>query len=516
MSDKPVVLIVLDGWGVNMHKEGNAIASAHAPVYNSLINEYPNTELKASGEAVGLPDGQMGNSEVGHLNLGAGRVVYQDSTRISKAIREGEFFKNPVLVSAMESAKQSKGALHLMGLLSDGGVHSRLDHIFAMFDMVKAHAITNVFFHAFLDGRDTPPSSAIEYVTKLEDYLSKIGIGKIATVSGRYYAMDRDKRWERVQKAYEALVTGEGIRKYAAVEAVKQSYENSRTDEFVLPTVILDSKTNRPLAVIQNGDTVIFCNFRSDRARELTRALTDPRFAGFNRRVVPKLSSFVCLTTYDETFDLPVAFAPIRLTNILGEVLSVRGIRQLRIAETEKYAHVTFFFNGGEESPFPLEDRVLVPSPRDVATYDKKPEMSAREITDKLVKHIQSRQYVFILVNYANPDMVGHTGILEAAVRAVEVLDECLGRVLRAAQEAGMRVLITADHGNLEMMADPATGQPHTAHTTDPVPFIIVGEKVKLRNGGLLADVAPTVLDLLEIDKPAEMTGESLIVSSST
>jgi 2,3-bisphosphoglycerate-independent phosphoglycerate mutase len=512
MSDKPVVLIVLDGWGINKNTEENAISAAHAPVYDSLIKECPNTELRASGEAVGLPNGQMGNSEVGHLNLGAGRVVYQDSTRISKAIREGEFFKNPVLVSAMRSVKRSGGALHLMGLLSDGGVHSRLDHIFTMFDMAKTQGITDVFFHAFLDGRDTPPSSALGYIAKLEEHLATLGIGRIATVSGRYYAMDRDKRWERVQKAYEALVAGEGIRKYTAIDAVKQSYENSRTDEFMLPTVILAPNTNRPLATIDDNDTVIFCNFRSDRAREITRALTDPDFQGFKRNLVPKLASFVCLTTYDETFNLPVAFAPMRLTNILGEVLSKKGLRQIRIAETEKYAHVTFFFNGGEEPPFPLEDRILIPSPRDVATYDKKPEMSAREITEKLIESILSRQYGFILTNYANPDMVGHTGILEAAVKAVEVLDECLGRVLRAAQETGARVLITADHGNLEMMADSSTGQPHTAHTTDPVPFIVAGEKVRLRDDGLLADVAPTVLALLDIEQPAEMTGTSLIL----
>jgi 2,3-bisphosphoglycerate-independent phosphoglycerate mutase len=511
MSDKPVVLVVLDGWGINMTKEGNAIASAHAPIYESLLRDWPHTQLRASGEAVGLPDGQMGNSEVGHLNLGAGRVVYQDSTRISKAIREGDFFKNPVLLSAMESVKQSKRTLHLMGLLSDGGVHSRLDHIFALFDMVKAQGITNVFFHAFLDGRDTPPASAIEHITALEEHFSKIGIGAIATVSGRYYSMDRDKRWERVQKAYEAMVMGEGIRKYSAIEAVKQSYEHNRTDEFMIPTVILEPKKNCPLATMRGGDTVIFCNFRSDRAREITRTLTDPEFRGFKRQMFPKLSSFVCLTTYDETFDLPVAFAPVRLTNILGEVLSSHGLRQLRIAETEKYAHVTFFFNGGEEPPFPLEDRILIPSPRDVATYDKKPEMSAREITDALVKHITSGQYGFILANYANPDMVGHTGVLEAAIKAVEVLDECLGRVLRAAQEAGAHVLITADHGNLEIMSDPSTGQPHTAHTTDPVPFIVIGKMVNLRNEGLLADVAPTVLDLLGIEKPTEMTGRSLI-----
>ncbi len=512
MSVKPVVLIVLDGWGINKDKRDNAIASACAPVYNGLVRDCSHTELLASGEAVGLPEGQMGNSEVGHLNLGAGRIVYQDSTRISKAIREGEFFRNPVLVSAMESMKQSRGTLHLMGLLSDGGVHSRLDHLFALFAMAKAHNITNVFFHAFLDGRDTPPSSAVQYVVKLEDYLAEIGIGRIASISGRYYAMDRDKRWDRVQKAYQALVLGEGNRNLEAVEAVRQSYENGRTDEFMIPTVILDPSTNQPRAAIKDGDTVIFCNFRSDRAREITRALTEQDFPDFPRPVMPKLTSFVCLTTYDDTFNLPVAFAPVRLTNILGEVLSAQGIRQLRIAETEKYAHVTFFFNGGEEPPFPLEDRVLVPSPRDVATYDKKPEMSAREITEKLVERILSRQYGFILVNYANPDMVGHTGILDAAIKAVEVLDECLGKVLRAAQETDARVLITADHGNLEIMKDPTTGQAHTAHTINPVPFIVAGEKVGLRERGLLADVAPTVLDLLNIVKPAEMTGKSLIV----
>ncbi len=512
LSTKPVVLIVLDGWGVNTSKEGNAVAAAKAPVYNSLIRDYPHTILQASGEAVGLPDGQMGNSEVGHLNLGAGRVVYQDSTRISKAIRDGDFFRNPVLLSAMADVNRNKGTLHLMGLLSNGGVHSRLDHIFAMIDLAKAQGITRVVFHAFLDGRDTPPSSALEYLAQLEDHFGKTGAGRIASVSGRYYAMDRDKRWERVQKAYEALVLGDGIRKYSAREAVEQSYEHGRTDEFMLPTVILEPRTNKPLATIRDGDTIIFCNFRSDRAREITRALVDPDFQGFKRKYWPKLSSFVCLTSYDETLNLPVAFPPVRLTGILGEVLSGKGIRQLRIAETEKYAHVTFFFNGGEEPPFPLEDRILVPSPRDVATYDKKPEMSAPEITEKLVKNILSRQYWFILANYANPDMVGHTGILEAAVKAVEVLDECLGRVVRAAQEAGTCVVITADHGNLETMADPATGQPHTAHTTDPVPFIVVGENVRLRTGGMLADVAPTVLDILKIQKPVEMTGESLLL----
>jgi 2,3-bisphosphoglycerate-independent phosphoglycerate mutase len=513
MSSKRVVLLVLDGWGINMSRDGNAIASAKTPVYTRMMNICPHAVLQASGEAVGLPDGQMGNSEVGHLNLGAGRIVYQDSTRISKAIRDGEFFHNPVLVTTMETVKRSGGNLHLMGLLSDGGVHSRMDHIFAIFDMAKARGIANVYFHAFLDGRDTPPSSAIQYITQLEEYLARIGIGKIASVSGRYYAMDRDKRWERIQKAYEVLVMGEGIRKYSALDAVRQSYDHHKTDEFVLPTVLLDKKTNKSIATIRNNDAVIFCNFRSDRAREITRALTDPEFEAFKRNRLPKLSSFVCLTTYDAEFELPVAFGPVRLVNILGEVLSLHGIRQLRIAETEKYAHVTFFFNGGEERPFPLEERVLVPSPRDVSTYDKKPEMSAREITDKLVEHIASRQYGFILANYANPDMVGHTGVIDAAVKAVEVIDECLGRVLAAAKQEGMVVFVTADHGNCETMFDPSTGQPHTAHTTDPVPFVIAQKTVRLRDAGILADVAPTVLDLMGIDIPAEMTGKSLMTA---
>jgi 2,3-bisphosphoglycerate-independent phosphoglycerate mutase len=512
MSSKRVVLLVLDGWGISTSKQGNAIASAKTPVYTRLMSDYPHAALQASGEAVGLPEGQMGNSEVGHLNLGAGRIVYQDSTRISKAIRDGEFFQNPVLISALETVKQSGANLHLMGLLSDGGVHSRMDHIFAMFDLVKARGITNVFFHAFLDGRDTPPSSALNYITQIEDYFAKIGIGRIASVSGRYYAMDRDKRWERVQKAYEAMVVGEGIRKYSALEAVQQSYEHNKTDEFVLPTSLLDAKTNEHIATIRNNDAVIFCNFRSDRAREITRALTDPEFQGFKRLQVPTLSSFVCLTTYDEVFDLPVAFGPVRLTHILGEVLNANGIRQLRIAETEKFAHVTFFFNGGEERPFSLEERVLVPSTRAVPTYDLKPEMSAREITDKLVEHITSRQFGFILVNYANPDMVGHTGVIDAAVKAVEVIDECLGRVLTAAREEGMVVVITADHGNVEIMIDSSTGQPLTAHTTDPVPFIIAQKNVQLRDAGILADVAPTVLDLMGIDIPSEMTGKSLVI----
>lgn len=514
MQDKNVVLIVLDGWGINAHNDGNAIASAQAPVYKRLLADHPHTALSASGEAVGLPDGQMGNSEVGHLNLGAGRVVYQDSTRISKAIRDGDFFRNPVLLSATERVKKSGGSLHLMGLLSDGGVHSRMDHLYAMFDLVKSQGITKVFFHAFLDGRDTPPSSALGYISSLEEYLSRIGIGVIATVSGRYYAMDRDKRWDRVRKTYEAMVQAEGARNFSAAEAVQQSYEQGKTDEFLIPTVILDKNSQKPIGSIRDGDAVIFCNFRSDRAREITQALTATEFQGFSRVITPKLASFVCLTTYDESFELPVAFAPSRLTHILGEVLSARGVRQLRIAETEKYAHVTFFFNGGEEAPFPLEERILIPSPREVATYDKKPEMSAREVADALVKNILSRQYGFILANFANPDMVGHTGVMEAAVKAVEVLDECLGRVLRAAQETGAVVAITADHGNIEQMKDPESGQPFTAHSTNMVPFILVGEKVRLKEGGLLADVAPTVLALKEIEKPEEMTGTNLILDA--
>ncbi len=514
MQDKNVVLVVLDGWGINAHKDGNAITSAQAPVYKKLVTEHPYTALSASGEAVGLPDGQMGNSEVGHLNLGAGRVVYQDSTRISKAIRDGEFFKNAVLLSAMQHMKKSGGALHLMGLLSDGGVHSRMDHLYAMFDLAKSQGITKVFFHAFLDGRDTPPSSALAYISALEEHLSRTGIGTIATVSGRYYAMDRDKRWDRVKKTYEAMVLAEGIGRFSAAEAVQQSYENGKTDEFLVPTVILDKKSHKPIGSIQDGDGVIFCNFRSDRAREITQALTADEFQGFSRAKTPRLASFVCLTTYDESFDLPVAFAPMRLTRILGEVLSRQAVRQLRIAETEKYAHVTFFFNGGVETPFPLEDRILIPSPRDVATYDKKPEMSARELTDALVKNILSRKYGFILANFANPDMVGHTGVMEAAVKAVEVLDECLGRVLQAAHDTGAVVAITADHGNIEQMKDPENGQPFTAHSTNMVPFILVGEKIRLKDGGLLADVAPTVLALKKIAKPDEMTGNNLILDA--
>jgi len=514
MQDKNVVLVVLDGWGISAHNDGNAIASAQTPVYKRILSENPHTALRASGEAVGLPEGQMGNSEVGHLNLGAGRVVYQDSTRISKAIRDNEFFKNPVLLSALEHVKKSNGSLHLMGLLSDGGVHSRMDHLYAMCDLVKSQGITKVFFHAFLDGRDTAPSSALGYISALEEHLSRIGIGAIATVSGRYYAMDRDKRWDRVKKTYEAMVLGEGIRQFSAAEAVQQSYEHGKTDEFLIPTVILDKNSHKPIGSIQDGDGVIFCNFRSDRAREITQALTAAEFQGFSRSITPKLATFVCLTTYDESFDLPVAFAPMRLTHILGEVLSARGVRQLRIAETEKYAHVTFFFNGGEEAPFPLEDRILIPSPREVATYDKKPEMSARAVTDALVKNILSRQYGFILANFANPDMVGHTGVMEAAVKAVEVLDECLGRVLRAAHDTGAVVAITADHGNVEQLKDPENGQPFTAHTTNMVPFILVGEKVLLKEGGLLADVAPTMLALKKIEQPEEMTGSSLILDA--
>jgi 2,3-bisphosphoglycerate-independent phosphoglycerate mutase len=511
MTGRPVILIVLDGWGINLSKEGNAVAVARAPIYDSLLKIHSHTQLFASGEHVGLPEGQMGNSEVGHLNLGAGRIVYQDITRITKSIRDGDFFTNSALMAAMATARKNQSALHLMGLLSDGGVHSHSDHILAMFDMAKAQGLSRVFFHAFLDGRDTPPSSALEYIGQLEKHLVAIGIGRIATVSGRYYAMDRDKRWERVQKAYEALAMGEGIRKFSAMDAVKDSYEHKRTDEFVLPTVIIDQRSNAPLGTMSDGDVVIFCNFRSDRAREITRTLTDPSFDGFPRSRFPNLAAVVCLTTYDETFNLPVAYPPVRLNNILGEVVSGQGLRQLRIAETEKYAHVTFFFNGGEEQPFPQEDRVLIPSPRDVATYDLKPEMSAREVTEELVKRIRSKQYTFILANYANPDMVGHTGILEAAVKAVEVIDECLGRVLKAAQEAGAVVMITADHGNLEVMTDRTTGQPHTAHTTDPVPFILVGDKAGLRDGGCLADVAPTVLRFMGFQQPAEMTGKSLI-----
>lgn len=508
---RPVILIVLDGWGINPRKEGNAQLLAKTPALDKLFKEYPKTKLETSGLSVGLPEGQMGNSEVGHLTMGAGRIVYQELTRIDHEIETGEFFKNKALLDAIAAIKKSSGLLHLMGLVSDGGVHSHINHLFALLDMAKQNGLDKVFIHAFLDGRDTPPSSGKGYIEKLQAHLDKTGIGKIATISGRYYAMDRDNRWERVEKAYKALAQGDGRLSENPIEAITKAYQTGETDEFVLPTVIANK--NKPVATVNDGDGIIFFNFRADRARELTRTFTQENFTGFARGTKLSLSSYVCLTEYDATFNLPVAFPPQSLKNILAEILSKNNIKQLRIAETEKYAHVTFFFNGGVEKPFPLEDRVLIPSPKEVPTYDKKPEMSAYPVTDELVQRIKSGDYKFILVNYANGDMVGHTGIMDAAIKACEVLDECLAKVITAARENGWTALITSDHGNIEQMIDYDTNDAFTAHTTNPVPFAVIDDNrkdISLRQGGL-SDVAPTILDLMGIEKPEEMTGKTLL-----
>ncbi|MBI3353568.1 MAG: 2,3-bisphosphoglycerate-independent phosphoglycerate mutase [Nitrospirae bacterium] len=514
---KPVVLAILDGWGVNPKKEGNAIALANLPVYSSLLKNYPNTTLNSCGEAVGLPEGQMGNSEVGHLNIGAGRIVYQDLTRIDKAIRDSGFSKNSALVDAMIKAKKNGSSLHLLGLVSDGGVHSHINHLFALLGMARENGLRDVYIHVFLDGRDTSPKSGMGYIKHLEDYLKKTGSGRIATVSGRYYAMDRDKRWDRIEKAYNAMVLGEGERSGSALQAAEESYKKDITDEFVVPAVIVDDK-GQPIAVIRDNDSVIFFNFRADRAREITSALISEDFTGFQRRIRPRLSIFVPMTNYDDNLHLLAAFPPVKLTNILGGVISRNGLKQLRIAETEKYAHVTYFFNGGDEKAFEGEERILIPSPRDIPTYDKKPEMSAYELTDEAVRQIEARKYDLIVLNYANADMVGHTGMLNAAIKAVETVDKCLGRILEAVKDIDGILIVTADHGDADQMVDYETGQPHTAHTMNPVPFILVDrvgvqnfEPLQLREKGIFADIAPTILELMGIPKPVEMTGVSLI-----
>ncbi len=464
----------------------------------------------ASGLFVGLPDGQMGNSEVGHLNIGAGRIVYQDLTKITKSIQDGDFFENPALLDAVKNCKKNGSALHLMGLLSDGGVHSHIEHVYGLLELAKRNGLDKVYVHGFMDGRDTPPSSGIEYVKELEAKMKELGVGEIATLSGRYYAMDRDNRWDREEKAYSALVYGEGHTADSAVEAMQKSYDEGVTDEFVFPTVI--QKNGQPVAKIQAQDSIIFYNFRPDRARQLTRAFCDDGFTGFQRDRLPVF--FVCFTDYDATIpNKEVAFHKEVLHNILGEYLAKNGKTQLRLAETEKYAHVTFFFNGGVEVPNENEDRILVPSPK-VATYDLKPEMSANEVCDKLVEAIDSHKYDLIVVNFANPDMVGHTGIMEAAVKAIETVDACLGRTLEAIKRNDAQMFLCADHGNAEQLIDYETGEPFTAHTTNPVPFVLVNYKpgVTLREGGKLADIAPTLLEMMGMDKPAEMTGESLLV----
>lgn len=509
---KPLVLTILDGWGICDEVKGNAIMCAWLPNYNKLWTEYPHTTLNASGEAVGLPEGQMGNSEVGHLNIGAGRVVFQELTRLNRGLKDGSFLQNPVLIEAFRQAKENNKSVHLMGLLSDGGVHSHINHLFGLLDMARQQDLKKIYLHCFLDGRDVPPANAKEYIASTERKLKEVGFGTIATVMGRFYAMDRDQRWDRVEKAYQAMVYGEGIKAPFAQVAVEQSYEKRLTDEFVEPTVIVDEK-GQPKGKIASGDSIIFYNFRADRAREITRAFTDSDFAGFERGENPPQVHYVCMTQYDATINAPVAFPPQNLDNTLGQVLADYGLKQLRIAETEKYAHVTFFFNGGVEEPNAGEDRVLIPSPK-VATYNLQPEMSAHEVTKTVIEKIDSGVYDVIVLNYANPDMVGHTGIMDACVKAVETVDECLGKLVEAVKKQGGALIITADHGNAEAMIDPETGEPQTAHTTDKVPFILVRDGitgVKLRDEGALYDVAPTMLELLGIAKPKEMMGQSLI-----
>lgn len=510
MPKKPVMLMILDGFGLSNNVDGNAVLAANKPNYDRLIEKYPHTKLSASGLDVGLPEGQMGNSEVGHLNIGAGRIIYQELTRITKEIKEGNFFKNPAFTSAIDKAIEANSSIHLLGLLSDGGVHSHIDHLKALIKLAKEKGAKNVYVHAFLDGRDVQPGSALQYISELEEYMSEIGVGKIATVSGRYYAMDRDKRWERVELAYNAMVLSKGEENTSAIEAVKSAYHDNKTDEFVLPTVILEN--NKPVASISNNDSVIFFNFRPDRAREITRALNDKVFDGFKRETLSL--NYVSFTQYDISIEnVDVAYTSEDYTNTLGEYVSKMGKKQLRIAETEKYAHVTFFFNGGIEAPNANEDRALIASPK-VATYDLKPEMSAYEVTEELLKRLESDEYDMIILNYANPDMVGHTGVFEAAKKAIETVDACLGKVVNSVLEKDGTVFITADHGNSEQMIDFSTGNPMTAHTSNLVPFTYVSNHGKgLKDNGILADIAPTMLEVMGLDVPKEMTGKSLITS---
>ena len=508
MGITPALLIILDGFGYREACEDNAICQARKPHWNFLWQAYPHTTIDASEKWVGLPKDQMGNSEVGHMNIGAGRVVYQDYTKIEHAIETGEFFANPVLRQAIDVG--AKSALHVLGLVSPGGVHSHESQIQALLKMAAAGGVRDLYVHAFLDGRDTPPRSARQSLEALEKEYRALGVGHTASICGRYYAMDRDKRWERVKQAYELITAGTGeFRASSAVEGLLAAYERGESDEFVKATAIV-SKSGSPVTM-NDGDAVVFMNFRADRARQLTTALTDPRFTGFERTRMPKLGYYCTLTTYGEDYShIPAAFPPQTIANGFGEYLSRLGLRQLRIAETEKYAHVTYFFNGGVETPYAGEDRILVPSPR-VPTYDLKPEMSAPEVTQRLVEAIRSRKYDAIVCNYANGDMVGHTGNLEAATRAIEVLDECVGTVVNAMRDIGGEVLITADHGNAEMMADPLTHQAHTAHTLNEVPLLYIGRKATARNGGALQDVAPTLLAMMGLPQPPEMTGKSLL-----
>lgn len=503
MSNR-VLLCILDGWGISGDTKYNAVYSANTPNYDNFMKNMSNTTIHADGLNVGLPEGQMGNSEVGHLNIGAGRIVYQELTRINKAIAEGDFFKNEEFLNAINHVKKNNSSLHIYGLVSSGGVHSAMNHLEALIKMAADNGLSDVYVHAFLDGRDTPPESAETFLAEVEETLKKYSLPKIASIIGRYWAMDRDKRWDRIEKAYNCLVLGEGNSAENSKEAILNSYRNGKTDEFVEPVNIGGKR-------ISDNDAVIFFNYRPDRAREITRAMALKDFDGFNRKKVLNNLYYVCMTQYDETFGLPVAFKPQKLVNILGEVLDANNIKQFRTAETEKYAHITFFFNGGVEEPNKLETRKLVASPK-VATYDLKPEMSAYEVCDNVLEALDNKDYGFILVNFANPDMVGHTGVMEAAVKACSAVDECVGKIAEKALKNGVKMIITADHGNAEWMFNEQTNAPQTAHTTNIVPFIVVdSEKYNLKETGALCDIAPTILDLMGIKQPSEMTGHSMI-----
>ncbi|MGD9876269.1 MULTISPECIES: 2,3-bisphosphoglycerate-independent phosphoglycerate mutase [Desulfococcus] len=505
------MLMILDGWGIDSEGKGNAVSLARTPTLDRLSTEYPTTQLRCSGESVGLPAGIMGNSEVGHLNIGAGRIVYQDLLRIDRAIEDGSFFTNTVFSDTMASVKQNGSALHLMGLVSDGGVHSQIKHLLALLDMARNAGVPRTYVHAITDGRDTSPTGGEDYLRRVKAHMTAHGYGQIASVCGRYYAMDRDRRWERIESAYQLYTEGAGIPETDPVEAVRNAYRRGETDEFIKPVVIAD-ESQKSIAVIDDGDAVIFFNFRADRAREITSAFTDPSFSGFARKRQPNIAVYATMTAYDETFTLPIAFPPIHLDDILGEVVSRQGIRQLRIAETEKYAHVTYFFNGGEEAPFPGEDRVLIPSPREVATYDEKPEMSALEVTEAVLDRLRTRAYGMVVLNFANMDMVGHTGVIPAAVKACETVDRCVAKIVDEVLAQDGAVIITADHGNAEKMIGD-DGNPYTAHTVNPVRLILVDERrktIRLREGKL-GDIAPTMLNIMGIDKPEAMTGKSLM-----
>ena len=513
---RPCVLIILDGWGLRDATENNAVRLADTPFLDQLIATWPHTRLRCHGAAVGLPDGVMGNSEVGHMNIGAGRIVFQNLVRINQAIEDGSFNSNSAFDRVIRRVRKKNTALHLIGLVSDGGVHSHLDHLIALLSLAKSRGIEHVFVHAIMDGRDTPPHSGVTYLKVLQDNINRMGTGAVASICGRYYAMDRDTRWQRVEMAYRLYTAGEGVAERSINQAIEHAYARGETDEFVKPIVMTDPNGS-PAGPVRDGDGVIFFNFRADRAREITQALTDPDFSSFERARPPQLCDYVCMTLYDDRFTLPVAFAPVHLENILGEVVSREGLSQLRIAETEKYAHVTYFFNGGEETAFEREDRCLIPSPRGVSTYDQKPEMSAVEVTEEMLKRLDSGRYALVVVNFANMDMVGHTGILEAAMKACETVDGCLARIIPRVLDMDGSAIVTADHGNSETMVD-ENGQPHTAHTLNPVRLILVDDSRKNVHlaEGALCDIAPTILDILGIQPPEEMTGHSLIIEEQS